>query len=142
MTFNDGTLLFWLSQYPILLVREIWCLWKRSHLKPGEVPPKTISMVLQARSWHLSWAAYLEFGIPVHCWVNWHSPVWSTPVPGIIFWAIPIGLLAWNLAWWNKPKEEFPRFPKYFLWAPTQLVLGAILAYVLFPQRGPMPWDF
>lgn len=132
MTFDDWTLVVWLSKWAILGVWELLCLILKK---------RTISVIAKTRGgWRISSIVYLDGGLPVHWWVNRDG--WASTVGTVVFWLVPVGLLAWDVAWRKRNVPDYPKWARYVRWPLVMLVLGGIFAYVFFPQHGPTPWNF
>jgi hypothetical protein len=127
VSFNDATLIVYLSTWGILIAWEIVTLVRRWKY-PG-TGQKTISMVLRDNGHRLPVVVFSSTGMPAHWW--WNAEAWGPAWLGLTYWIITVLLLAWGIWEWprNAPKRWF-RSP--VLW----MVAGALAGRFLFPQKA------
>lgn len=134
---DTATLLITLSFLPVWLGLELVLLWRRRPGSPDK--PKTISMVMRDRAWHLNSLPYFFGGMCTHWWVpaKQFAPVWA----GVAFWVGLLGLIISDVVMWRHPVETWPRAYRWFRFPAFWLVIGAVAGFGLFPQTGIAPWD-
>lgn len=96
---------------------------------------KLISMTQKDVGYSLASLVYFWAGFATHWWLTWRQPVWSSPIPGILFWAIGLAYLVTDLGWptphGGTSQWLMLRYP------PVVLVVGLVAGWGLFPQGRP-----
>lgn len=135
-TADTISLLVVLAIWPVWLVWEIYLLWRR---RPGaDDKPRTISMVMRDRAWHLSSLVYLWLGLASHYWL----PIGAgSAFGGVAFWLIAVALVTQDALLWRHPVETWPRWLKVIRWPLAWMIIGALCGRFLFPQKGIHPWS-
>ena len=125
------TLVLFLSPWGIWLVWELWILWQR---RSGH-GPETISMVARDFGPRLTVLTYLWGGMAAHWWLpaKAFAPTWA----GVLFWAVPVALLVWDLALIHSEPKDWPMWLRTVRLPPVWLAVGALAGRFLFPQVGP-----
>jgi hypothetical protein len=130
MTFNDWTLVVYLSTWGVLVVWELITLFRRWRC-PG-TGQKTISAVLRDQGWRMSSVVFSSTSMPAHWWLN--ADAWGPEWLGGLFWFITAALLGWNLYEWKRPA------PRRWWHSPVLwLAAGALAGRFLFPQAEVAP---
>jgi hypothetical protein len=126
MTFNDYTLIVYLSTWVILILWELVTLYRRWR-NPG-TGIKTISMALRDQGWRMSSVVFSAVAQPAHWW--WNAAAWGPDWLGLLFWGITATLLGWNVYEWKYPApRRWWHDPR--IW----LVAGVLAGRFLFPQK-------
>lgn len=118
-----------IGPFVLWLVWELVLLWMREKLG---MDVRLISQ--EARSLaHRGMAslAYFLSGLMAHFFINWTRPTWDgliAHVLGFSWWFVGALYLAADVA--------FPESRVFLRWPTFAALLGAVLAYVAFPQRA------
>jgi hypothetical protein len=125
-----ATLVIWAGFWPTWLLWELVLLYMREK----SIDVGTISMIARERAHQLNLIPFLWCGLAAHFWLNW-GEVWGSPIPAIAFWVLVAATLGLDVWFWSTPYGELSRFWQIYRWPGTQVILGLILGFVLFPQK-------
>lgn len=74
----------------------------------------------------------------VHWFVTWHRATWegaTAHLLGAFFWFVFAAYLA--ASWFDPTPRYWPTATQWVRYPPIAALIGAVLAYVCFPQRSP-----
>ena len=135
---DNITFFVFIGFWPIYLIWEIALLWIRER----GISVDLISMQARDRGYQFNTIVVLWFSMPVHFWVNWYrTSTWGTPIPSILFWLFVAGTLTLDIVLWQRGMlyDQLPQWLQNYRFPLTQAILGMVLVYFLFPQKGVLP---
>jgi hypothetical protein len=94
----------------------------------------TISMEAHQHAYQMTVLPFIWGSMASHWWLNWAKP-YTAPYPAIVFWVLVVATLALDIYLWKTPYSSLTGFMRVFRWPGTQMLLGLILGFILFPQR-------
>jgi hypothetical protein len=102
--------------------------------------PRLISGVAKDRAWRWTSLVYAWCSMASHWW--WNGPDVFPAWVGLIFWGIPVCLLAWDISELRSDMATWPKWKRYARWPLTWALVGVLAGHFLFPQSGITPWSF
>ncbi len=131
-TFQWRYLVWWAYGLALIEIADVILRWRG-------VPVDLVSQVARRVAFSGLTAFAFFFGsMAVHWFVTWRRATWEGPVAhvlGVLFWLV---FLAYLLASWFDPTpRHWPTVTAWLRYPPIAALVGAVLAYVCFPQRSP-----
>lgn len=125
---NSITVVVLLTPWALFLAWEVFVLVRRAK----DVKVQTISMVALRKGSNLTSVVYVWAGMAAHWW--WPSSGFAPAWASVLFWVAAMGLLVWDVAWWKRPVETWPRWAVWLKDSRIWVVAGLLGGLFLFPQ--------
>lgn len=130
--------------WPLYLIWETFLLLKRKYWDARDgSKPQLISGEAKTRGWQLNSIVYVWSGMAAHWW--WNAPGWGTALTGVLFWALSVTLLVFDIfVWkrWGAPSLAWPRWLRWVRFPAWWMTAGILGGRFLFPQSGLLPWSW
>jgi hypothetical protein len=91
-------------------------------------------MEARERAYQLNVIPFIWAALGAHFWLNWARP-YDVAYPAIIFWLLVAMTLFFDYHFWSVPYNTMVGWLRLYRWPGTQVILGLILGFLLFPQR-------